>query len=99
VVRRLVQVGVQHRVTSIADYIGARFGKRQSLSMLVTAVAAAAVLPYIALQFRALAQAWATVAGAQVEAGVRRCLWPFCWRSSPSFLAPAAWMDASATRA
>ncbi|MEQ8262936.1 PAS-domain containing protein [Pseudohaliea sp.] len=68
VVRRLVQMGVEHRVTSIADYIGARYGKRQTLSMLVTAVAAAAVLPYIALQFRALAQAWATVVGGEAGA-------------------------------
>ncbi|KGE04926.1 hybrid sensor histidine kinase/response regulator [Pseudohaliea rubra] len=68
VVRRLVQVGVEHRVTSIADYIGARYGKRQALSMLVTAVAAAAVLPYIALQFRALAQAWGTVVGGEAGA-------------------------------
>jgi Na+/proline symporter/signal transduction histidine kinase len=68
VVRRLVQMGVEHRVTSIADYIGARYGKRQALSMLVTAVAAAAVLPYIALQFRALAQAWATVVGGEAGA-------------------------------
>lgn len=61
--RRLQQLGTRHRVTSIADYFGARFGKRQSLSMLVTLVAAAAVLPYIALQFRALEQAWQVLAG------------------------------------
>ena len=62
-VRRLVAQGPQHRVTSIADYLGARFGKRQSLSILVALVAMAAVLPYVALQFRALAQAWAVVTG------------------------------------
>ncbi|MBN7796582.1 PAS-domain containing protein [Parahaliea mediterranea] len=62
-IRRLMAVGEQHRVTSIADYIGARFGKRQGLAVLATVVAAAAVLPYIALQFRALAQAWAIVGG------------------------------------
>jgi Na+/proline symporter/signal transduction histidine kinase/CheY-like chemotaxis protein len=62
-VRRLQRVGTRHRVTSIADYFGARFGKRQALSILVTAVAAAAVLPYVALQFRALTQAWQIVAG------------------------------------
>ena len=61
--RRLMSLGVRHRVTSIADYIGARFGKRQSLAVLVTLVATAAVLPYIALQFKALAQAWSIVDG------------------------------------
>lgn len=59
---RVIELGSRHRVTSIADYFGARFGKRQELSILVTAVALAAVLPYIALQFRALAQAWQIIA-------------------------------------
>ncbi|GAB5414888.1 MAG: PAS domain-containing hybrid sensor histidine kinase/response regulator [Congregibacter sp.] len=58
IIKRLGDIGRRHRVTSIADFLGARFGKRQSLSMLVTLVATAAVLPYIALQFRALTQAW-----------------------------------------
>lgn len=66
VIRRLLAVGGRHRVTSIADYIGARYGKRQSLAILVTLVATAAVLPYIALQFKALAQAW-TIVGGSVE--------------------------------
>ena len=65
-IRRLLAVGARHRVTSIADYIGARYGKRQSLAVLVTLVATAAVLPYIALQFKALAQAW-TIVGGSVE--------------------------------
>lgn len=60
---RMVRLGTEHRVTSIADYFGARFGKRQQLSILVTVVATAAVLPYIALQFRALTQAWSIIAG------------------------------------
>lgn len=70
VIRRMLAVGARHRVTSIADYIGARYGKRQALAILVTLVATAAVLPYIALQFKALAQAWTIVGGtvAEVEA-------------------------------
>ncbi|MEH6588040.1 MAG: PAS domain-containing hybrid sensor histidine kinase/response regulator [Halioglobus sp.] len=63
IIKRMLAVGARHRVTSIADYIGARYGKRQSLAILVTLVATAAVLPYIALQFKALAQAWAIVGG------------------------------------
>ncbi len=66
-IRRLLAVGARHRVTSIADYIGARYGKRQTLAVLVTLVATAAVLPYIALQFKALAQAWTIVGGAVQE--------------------------------
>jgi len=66
-IKRLLAVGARHRVTSIADYIGARYGKRQSLAVLVTLVATAAVLPYIALQFKALAQAWVIVGGSVEE--------------------------------
>ncbi len=66
-INRLLAVGARHRVTSIADLIGARFGKRQSLAVIVTLVATAAVLPYIALQFKALAQAWAIVGGSTEE--------------------------------
>ena len=66
-IRRMLAVGERHRVTSIADYIGARYGKRQSLAILVTMVATAAVLPYIALQFKALAQAWTVVGGTSQE--------------------------------
>jgi Na+/proline symporter/signal transduction histidine kinase/CheY-like chemotaxis protein len=62
-IKRLLAVGARHRVTSIADYIGARYGKRQSLAIIVTLVATAAVLPYIALQFKALAQAWLIIEG------------------------------------
>ena len=66
-IKRLLAVGARHRVTSIADYIGARYGKRQSLAVMVTFVATAAVLPYIALQFKALAQAWVIVGGSVEE--------------------------------
>ncbi len=63
IIERMLAVGAHHRVTSVADYIGARYGKRQLLAVLVTLVATAAVLPYIALQFKALAQAWTTIGG------------------------------------
>ncbi len=58
IIKRLLEIGSHQRVTSIADFIGSRYGKRQGLAALVTLVAAAAVLPYIALQLKALSQAW-----------------------------------------
>ena len=56
--KRMVDTRRKQRVTSLADYLSARFGKRPSLALIVTVVAVAAVVPYIALQFKALAQAW-----------------------------------------
>lgn len=61
--RRLSVVAARNRVTSIADFIGSRYGKSQVLAALVTGLAVAGSLPYIALQLKATAQAWATVQG------------------------------------
>jgi Na+/proline symporter len=48
---RLVQV---HRITSIPDFIGSRFGKSAWLAMLVTTIMLLAMLPYMALQYKAV---------------------------------------------
>nr|WP_246512739.1 NahK/ErcS family hybrid sensor histidine kinase/response regulator [Azospirillum picis] len=42
-------------VTSIADFIGARYGKSRAVAALVTLAALVGVLPYIALQLKAVA--------------------------------------------
>lgn len=69
-VKRLLDAGARHQVTSIADYMGARYGKRPLLAMLVTFVATAAVLPYIALQLKAVVQTWQILArGQYVDSG------------------------------
>ncbi|WP_049621292.1 hybrid sensor histidine kinase/response regulator [Frateuria defendens] len=53
--RRLVRVSRQRSITSIADFIGARFGKSHGLAAVVALIAMMAVVPYIALQFKAVA--------------------------------------------
>ncbi|CAA0109276.1 Sensory/regulatory protein RpfC [Zhongshania aliphaticivorans] len=60
-IRRLSVVSTRNRVTSIADFIGSRYGKHQFLAALVTLIAVAGSLPYIALQLKAVTQAWITV--------------------------------------
>ncbi|MBB6522434.1 PAS domain-containing hybrid sensor histidine kinase/response regulator [Pseudoteredinibacter isoporae] len=56
--RKLLRVGEYHKVTSIADFIGSRYGKSQWLSALVAILAIVGSLPYIALQLRAVSMAW-----------------------------------------
>jgi PAS domain S-box-containing protein len=51
---RLVEVGRAHKVGSIADFIGSRFGKSRSLAVLVTVIAVTAAIPYLALQYKAV---------------------------------------------
>jgi PAS domain S-box-containing protein len=52
---RLVEVGRAHNVVSIADFIGSRFGKSRLLAVLVTVIAVTAAVPYLALQYKAVA--------------------------------------------
>src|ERR1700683_4217401 len=52
---RLVEVGRAHKVGSIADSISSRFGKSRSLAVLVTLIAVTAAIPYLALQYKAVA--------------------------------------------
>ncbi|WP_323845206.1 hybrid sensor histidine kinase/response regulator [Microbulbifer magnicolonia] len=66
--RKLMLVSERQKVTSIADFIGCRYGKSQGLSALVTLLAIVGSLPYIALQLRAVTMAWDTV-GAGSESG------------------------------
>jgi PAS domain S-box-containing protein len=53
--QRLVEVGRAHKVGSIADFIASRFGKSRSLAVLVTVIAVTAAIPYLALQYKAVA--------------------------------------------
>ncbi len=60
-IRRLLIISSRNKVTSIADFIGSRYGKNQRLAALVTLVLVVGTLPYIALQLRAVGIAWATI--------------------------------------
>lgn len=53
--RKLVRISNAQRITSIADFISARYGKSSSISVLVTVIALIGVTPYIALQLKAVA--------------------------------------------
>ena len=57
---RLITVSARNKITSIADFIGSRYGKYQPLAAAVTLVLVVGTLPYIALQLRAVDIAWAS---------------------------------------
>ncbi|HUO79013.1 MAG TPA: NahK/ErcS family hybrid sensor histidine kinase/response regulator [Steroidobacteraceae bacterium] len=52
---RLVEVARARNITSIADFISARFGKSPSLAALASLLALLAAVPYLALQYKAVA--------------------------------------------
>ena len=61
VVRKMIRISRHHRITSIADFIGSRYGKSALLAGWVTFVAVVGVVPYIALQVKAIAISFAAV--------------------------------------
>ncbi len=66
--RRVIRISKRHNITSIADFIGARYGRHQSIAMLVTAIAVVGVLPYIALQLKAVSSGFEVLAGTPADA-------------------------------
>lgn len=56
--RRLLIVSSRNKITSIADFIGSRYGKNQTLAAIVTLILVVGTLPYIALQLRAVGIVW-----------------------------------------
>ncbi|MFO7649117.1 MULTISPECIES: sensor histidine kinase [Halomonas] len=53
-IRKMVRIASAQRITSIADFISARYGKSSSLGALVAVIALIGITPYIALQLKAI---------------------------------------------
>jgi len=68
VLRKMVRIAKTWRITSIADFIASRYGKSRLLAGLVTLIALAGVVPYIALQLKAVAGGWAVLTGPAQDA-------------------------------
>ena len=72
VLQKMVRISKQENITSIADFIAARYGKSQGLAVLVTLVCLVGVLPYIALQLKGIVLGVNLLTGASAESsGVR----------------------------
>ncbi|WP_025822205.1 hybrid sensor histidine kinase/response regulator [Shewanella marina] len=52
--KKLVRTAKAHNITSVADFIAARYGKSQFLAVLVTFISLFGIMPYIALQLKAM---------------------------------------------
>lgn len=54
VVRKMIRIAKTYRITSIADFIASRYGKSPLLAALVTLITVVGMVPYIALQLKAV---------------------------------------------
>lgn len=84
--RKIITLAKTHNATSIADFIAIRYGRSQPMAALVTVIALVAVLPYIALQLKAIANSFDLLTTLSAD-GDRRDL-PF-WHDSAFAVAVA----------
>jgi Na+/proline symporter/nitrogen-specific signal transduction histidine kinase len=54
VLRKIIRVAKANRITTIADFVASRYGKSTLLGGLVTVIAVIGIIPYIALQLKAI---------------------------------------------
>jgi len=69
--RKMVRISKEHNIVSIADFISSRYGKSPFLGALVTVFAVLGILPYIALQLKAVARTFDLLATPQTPINTR----------------------------
>ncbi|PRX55232.1 sodium:solute symporter family transporter [Flagellimonas meridianipacifica] len=59
--RKIIRISKQHKISSIADFISMRYGNNRPLGALVTVTCLLAIIPYISLQLKAVSETFALV--------------------------------------
>jgi PAS domain S-box-containing protein len=76
VLAKIIRLAKRHNVTSIADFLAARYGKSRAVAVTVTLIATIGVLPYVALQLQAVSTTFAALAGPiTFEPGTGQPVW------------------------
>ena len=60
--RKIIRIAKQHKISSIADFISMRYGNNRAIGALVTLTCLFAVIPYIALQLKAVSETFSLMA-------------------------------------
>src|SRR5438552_6252487 len=60
-IMRIVRLAKAQNITSIADFIAARYGKAQTVAATVALIAIVGTIPYIALQLKAVSSSLSTI--------------------------------------
>jgi Na+/proline symporter/signal transduction histidine kinase len=64
VLRKILRICKQHRITSLADFVSSRYGNSPLLGGLVTVIAVVGIVPYIALQLKAISTTFTIMSSA-----------------------------------
>ncbi|MEQ1438335.1 sensor histidine kinase [Fontimonas sp. SYSU GA230001] len=65
---KCLRIAKRERITTIADFIASRYGKRRGLAALVALICVVGVLPYLALQLKAVAASFTLLTTGRAEA-------------------------------
>ncbi len=66
--RRMIRISKYQRITSIADFIGSRYGKSTFLGGVVSVIAVIGIIPYISLQLKAVSSSYTIMTEASTAA-------------------------------
>ncbi|MBB3974009.1 hybrid sensor histidine kinase/response regulator [Hansschlegelia beijingensis] len=69
-IRRMIRVARANNITSVADFVGARYGKSELVAGAVAVTALLGVTPYMALQLKAVAMSFALLTGSEGAGGL-----------------------------
>jgi Na+/proline symporter/nitrogen-specific signal transduction histidine kinase len=67
IILKMIRIAKAYRITSIADFIASRYGKSHLLGGLVSIITVIGIIPYIALQLKAIATGYALLTHDSVE--------------------------------
>jgi Na+/proline symporter/nitrogen-specific signal transduction histidine kinase len=63
VMRKIIRISKTNRITSLADFVSSRYGKSALVAGLVTVIAVIGIVPYIALQLKAVSGSFTILVG------------------------------------
>lgn len=86
VIRKMIRIARTYRITSIADFIGSRYGKSPLIAGLVTLITVIGIVPYIALQLKAISASYLMLTASPGPAAVTEARW---WEDSALYVALA----------
>ncbi|GGA65079.1 sodium:solute symporter [Flavobacterium palustre] len=70
ILKRIIRISRVNKITSIADFISLRYGNSRSLGALVTLISIFGIVPYIALQLKAISDTFHVVTKTQASSNI-----------------------------
>ncbi|MFN8347493.1 MAG: ATP-binding protein [Spirosomataceae bacterium] len=69
VFRKIIRICKVQRITNIADFISARYGKNRALGVIVTVLTLLGIIPYISIQLKAITSSFLILSGNTAASG------------------------------